>query len=176
VPIVLLATPTGGGTLEYQFLWNLSATTSLAPSWTKLPYGAGRGYTHTPTQPGYYTFRVYAREKGSTASFDRSSTDLKVKVNVPIADFAVKVTPLGSGIFAIAPDAVIGAGGAPQWKFWAKRNGVGSFTLLRDYAAGASFDTWQPTAGTYTVMVYMKEAGSKAASYDLSHSTTVVVP
>jgi hypothetical protein len=176
VPLNLLAEAQGGGTVEYQYLWNFSLTTRASATWTKLTYGLGRGFTHTPTQVGYYTFRVYARERGSgVTTFQAASTDLKVQVKAPITGYGIQITPNGSGQFTIGVTNVVGAGGNPQWKYWAKRSG-GSYALLQDYTANTTLSKWSPTPGTYTVMVYMKEAGSKATAYDLSWTTPYVVP
>jgi hypothetical protein len=179
VPIGLLATPTGGGTLEYQFLWNYSATTELAATWTKEAYGNGRGYTLKPTQPGFYTFRAYAREKGSTANYQASSADVKVEVKAAVSAYTVTFTPSGSGTvggpITIAATGIVG-GAQPQWKFWARKKGTSTWLLVRDYAAAPVVTDWKPAnAGTYDVMVYCREVGSKAPTFDKCATATYVV-
>jgi hypothetical protein len=46
---------------------------------------------------------------------------------------------------------------------------------LRDYQLAAFYIDWHPIAGTYTVMVYARELGSKSATYDLRKTWTVMV-
>jgi Tol biopolymer transport system component len=174
VPLDFLATATGGATLEYQFLWNFSATLKVSPTWTKEAYGAGRGYTFRPTQPGVYTFRVYAREKGSTASFQAASSDVKITVNAAMGGFTVACTPGPSSVSIAAVGAVGGA--QPRWKFWARKRGDASWTLLQDWQDSRTYADWHPTPGVYDVMVYMKEVGSRAATYDLSRTAVYTAP
>lgn len=175
VPISLLATPVGGGTLEYQFLYNVSPTSKPSATWTKEIYGAGRGYVLTPTQAAFYTFRVYVREKGSTVNFQAASTDLKVQVMPKVSDYGLTCTPSGLTV-RLEVTGVVG-GAQPTWKFWARKKGTATWGLVRDYAASPIVESWMPGGpGTYQIMVYIKEVGSKAANYDLSKTFEYTAP
>ncbi|MEI7832509.1 MAG: SUMF1/EgtB/PvdO family nonheme iron enzyme [bacterium] len=69
IPTFLTATPTGGGTLEYQFKAKYLSTSGVYVWLTLQEYGASNTCTWTPTVAQSYTIIAYAREKGTTGAY-----------------------------------------------------------------------------------------------------------
>jgi subtilisin family serine protease len=77
----------------------------------------------------------------------------------------------------LSVQAIGGAGGVLEYKFWAYRAEGATWSVLRDY--GASAMNWTPMqAGTYTLQVWARSVGS-AASYESwmgSDPLTIAMP
>ncbi|MEI7832934.1 MAG: SUMF1/EgtB/PvdO family nonheme iron enzyme [bacterium] len=69
IPTTLIATPTGGGTLEYQFKAKYLSAPGVYAWLTLQEYGASNTCSWTPSVARSYSIIVYAREKGTTVAY-----------------------------------------------------------------------------------------------------------
>lgn len=164
-----------GDTLEYQF-WLYNQTTG---TWTNArSYSTSQTYAWTPASVGSYAFQVWARQVGSSATWDvwRSTNFLEVsqtpaKLEQLAASTALPATA-GTPITWTAR-ASGGTAGPLEYCFYLYREGAG-WSLLRGYTSNGSV-SWTPTVpGTYAVQAWVRSAGS-SASYESFRSSGVFV-
>jgi hypothetical protein len=164
--ITWTAIATGGiGPLQYEF-WRYQS----GVGWTMVQaYGTANTYTWTPglNDAGTYTIQVWVRNAGSTASYDvwGNSSSLVVQTG-PLTVTAVTPSPASPttvGTPVTWSAAAAGGIGPLQYQFWLYANGA--WTLIQAYST-SNTAPWTPTqAGTYTVQVWVRNAGS-GATYD----------
>ncbi|MHC1696860.1 MAG: hypothetical protein AB9919_02100 [Geobacteraceae bacterium] len=168
-PVALLAEGTGGsGNYEYEF-WLYNGV-----SWTKQQsYSANEAWhwITTGVTPGVYTIQVNARNSGSTAHFEAfASTNFQVtaaEVTPPAATGATlassPTSPQGVGTSVVFTAGGTGGSGTYEYEFW-RHDGV-SWTKVQSFTSVNTWvwDTSSSTAGTYTIQVNVRSAGSTAS-------------
>ena len=159
-----------GGTapLQYEFWLNRSGNWSLLQA-----YSPASTAEWTPTQAGSYVVQVWVKNAGSGASYDayRNSANFVVTGDPSLVVTAIDATPdpRTTTVTAGTPitwSATTTGGTLPlSYSFWVKDNGTGIWTNFQGYSASSSA-IWTPTAaGSYTVQVWVRNAGSVAV-YD----------
>jgi len=165
----------GSGNYEYKFwlktdgVWNIVQDYSPANAWMWSTMGVAAGS---------YDVLVYVRNAGSSATYETlNSLSYVLLANSP-ATGAI-LTPdiaspqmIGNNITFTAGG--IGGKGDYEYKFWLKTGGVWSIT--RDYSAANTWE-WSTTslaAGSYDVLVYVRNTGSSAA-YEAKASLSYVL-
>jgi hypothetical protein len=171
------AVPTGGVLPEYQF-WLYDKTSGKY--WLKQEYGVGDFWDWTPGAADYYVVRVYARSSQSVASYEKAATlAYYVTVNPPVTSVALTASPTSprppgtSVTFTATPTG----GVSPEYRFYLRPPGatayqpVGNLPPVDVYAADNTWfwNTAGAAAGTYTVLVYARSAGS-IAPYEKSRT------
>jgi len=158
------ATASGGtAPLSYKFYVYNGSSWALGQDWS-----ASAVFPWTPTVPGTYSLQVWVRNAGSTASSDASYTSQAFTVSgvAPLVVTALTpspAAPVSSGTAVTWTATTTGGVGPLTYKFYVF-NGT-SWTLARDWSTSPS-TTWTPTAaGTYSVQVWVRNAGSTTA-YD----------
>ena len=175
----------GSGSYQYQFWLNNGTSWSIAK-----PYGATNDNTWTwdtgnPLLPaGTYSVQVWARSAGSAASWEAFTpvTTYVLAAAVPPAT-SVTLTPPPSPASPQAPGTSVlwtavasGGSGSYQYQFWLN-NGT-SWSIAKPYGATNdntwTWDTGNPLlpAGTYSVQVWARSAGSAAAYEAFTPATT----
>jgi N-acetylmuramoyl-L-alanine amidase len=166
--VTVTASASGCSNARFEF-W------TLAPggSWTVAqPYSAGATFNWNTTgaAAGTYYYSVWVRDASSGAAYD---------AYFPGTTYVITVTPCASVTASAAPASpqahgttitITGsASGCPnaRYEFWILTPGSSTWTMVRAYSAGATFN-WTTTglpAGTYRYSVWVHDASS-AAGYD----------
>ena len=151
---------------------------SVAREWTSSPT-----LTWRPTTADSYLVAVWVRNAGVTADASQAMAQVPYDISIGGGGTALSVTSLSSNMPSPqVPGTVINftaaatGGAAPyQFKWWVLANGA--WTVARQWSTNASL-TWQPTSsGTYTVAVWVRNAGVTAdASQALAQVNYVVSP
>jgi sulfatase modifying factor 1 len=166
-PVTLTAAPVGGGAVEYKFRAGIKL--GGVYQWTELrPYQTDRTCLWTPTAPGAYTLAVYAREVGSTKSYDVYKTVAYAIYPVPPTAVALSVDPSPTWVGRETTLRATPTGGTQvhyRFRVARKIGTVLTWTTVQEMSASATC-AWTPVvAAAYTVAVYAKEVGSPK-SYD----------
>jgi hypothetical protein len=163
-PVVWSAAATGGtGPYTFKFLlwngtaWSLGQDWSAAPSWTWMPGAAGT-----------YAVQVWARNAGSSAVYDawRGSSTFTVTGPAPLAITSLtadRLFPLPAGTPVTWVGTASGGTGPYTFKYLIF-NGT-AWAVARDWSASNTWMWVPPSAGTYAVQIWARNAGS-AAIYD----------
>jgi len=169
VSVTLTGAATGCPNPVYQF-------------WIQPPGGAWsvlRDYSSTATSTwnttglatGTYLFDVYAKQSGSTASYEAHvSPNPTYTLQAPgtctsVTMTATPASPQKAGTSVTFNAAATGCS-SPVYQFWIQAPG-GPWTIVQAYSSSASY-TWNTTGlatGTYLLDVYAKQTGS-SASYE----------
>ena len=170
--VLWTANATGGtGPYTFKFLLFDGNAWSLARDWS-----SENTWNWSPGSPGSYTVQVWARNAGSSATYDawRSSTPFSVTSTAPVQ--ITSITPPAGPVTvgAMSTWQVTATGGtAPlQYKFFRYRVETGTWTLAQDYSSSNSF-SWTPGAGeqgTYIIQVWVRSNGS-SATYEAWQNT-----
>ena len=162
--IVLSGSATCAGTPQYRF-W----VRTPGGSWKIVQdYGSASTYTlNTASMPsGYYGLEADVRDQGSSAVYDTvananylidACSGAKLTTNVP--------SPQAHGATIVLTGSATCLG-TPSYRFWVRPSG-GSWKIVQDYSASNTF-SWNTTsqpAGTYSLEVDVKDAGS-SQTYD----------
>ncbi len=151
-----------GGTAPYSYKFYLYNGTSwlLARDW-----GSAATWTWTPSATGSYIVQVWVRNTGSSASYDAW-----------LGSSSYAITPAAPlDVTALSPSMTTAAVGTPV--LWTTTAAAGTspytykfyvfdgttWTIGQDWS---SANTWQwtpPAAGTYTIQVWARNAGSSAS-------------
>jgi hypothetical protein len=151
-------------TMEYQFFVLASSTSQ----WNiTQPYSAQKTFLWTPTAVDSYGVQVWARQVGSTVSYDTYiSTGLMGIVSAPAQMVSLTtntVLPASAGT-TIKWTAGATGGTAPlEYQFW-RQNG-GTWTMVQDYSSQNSY-TWITTGadlGQHAVQARVRSIGSTSA-------------
>jgi hypothetical protein len=175
---------------EYRFYLRAPGSTTYVPVGDDgVDYSTDRDWTWNTggiDTYGIYTVMVYARNAGSQANREAYRTVSYAIVEEPPVDgltLASDVTsprPAGAKVKFTAQAT---GGAAPydyEYRFYLRAPGSTTYTPVGDDATGYSSDTdwtWDTTssmAGTYTVMVYARNAGS-LANYEKYRARTFKV-
>jgi hypothetical protein len=152
-----------GGTAPYQFKWwvQIGGVWTMVQNWS-----TSASFTWQPTTPGNYSVAVWARNAGVITDASQALSQVAYSITAPSMPSVTGLTssvasPQRAGT-AITFSATASGGTAPyQFKWWVQRNG-GSWTMAQDWSTSASFP-WQPSnPGTYSVAVWVRNAGVTA--------------
>ncbi|MDH4164328.1 MAG: chitobiase/beta-hexosaminidase C-terminal domain-containing protein [Nitrospirota bacterium] len=168
-PILFTAAGSGGsGTYEYKYLYKLSTDTKwslgrdyeLQNAWTLET--AGR-------LAGVYTVKVMVRNAGSVAGVEAYVTaSCSLVESAPATGATITALlrgPQPAGILVPLTATGQGGSGTYEYKYLYKLSTDTKWTIGREYSTDAAWnwDTTGLTAGTYTVKVMVRNAGSAAA-------------
>jgi Tol biopolymer transport system component len=164
--VTLTATPTGGANVDYQFRAGYKSGTSWV--WTVVqPYSPATTARWTPEVARTWSLVVYAREGGSTRTYDVYGSAALTVYQAPTS-VSLVATPVAGRVGTLATLTATAQGSASvEYKFrrGLRVNGTLVWTTLRDYAPGNSCP-WTPAApGDYILAVYARGVGSLSA-YD----------
>lgn len=162
----------GSGYYEYEFWlktgkkWTVTQGYSTINAWTWDTKGAN---------PSTYSIRVYVRNIGSVAAYEAAQS-ISYKLTTPIASgitfYPSVASPQILGTPVTFTSAASGGSGSYEYQFWLKAAAAdAAWELKQDYSSKATWawDMTQLAPGTYTVMVYARNAGS-TAQYQVSKS------
>jgi N-acetylmuramoyl-L-alanine amidase len=167
----------GPAPLQYRF----SRYSFQTSKWTVVrDYDVSNAYTWAPgaSDVGAYAYQVTVRGNGTgAASTSRNSDVFEIRNTPPAVAFvsADKVSPVGAGTRITWTAQAAGGPGPLQYQFSRYRASTGSWTVVQPYGFSNTF-SWTPQstdAGTYSVLVYVRRAGSTAA-YDASAVSTQI--
>jgi hypothetical protein len=160
--------------LQYQF-WLYTAATG---TWDlRQPYSWNPVFTWLPVATGNYVVQAWARQQGSTASYEfRTGTGLLSVTQGPAqivsvtSDVALPAPPGTAITWTVG--ATGGYAGPLQYQFW--RWSAGQWRLVQDYSDANTY-SWTPTSadiGTHALQVWVRSAGSPV-TYEAYRSTGV---
>ena len=168
-PITWTAQTAGGMAPEYQWWFYDQAT-----GWRIVePYGSATTFTWMPadTDAGTHAVQVWVRETGSNAPWEGYAGGgfFEIANEYPAV---VSLTPsrtLPQPVGTAVTWTAVAVGGRPplQYQFWRYSQTTGQWTIVRPYGPDNHY-TWTPAAGeagTYSIQVWVRNAGS-AAAYD----------
>ena len=149
---------------EYQF-WIYSAASG---AWTQAkPYSTTRTFTWVPTVNGNYVIQAWARQVGTSVSYEvyRGTNLLEVSQSPAQVKSLTTTVPLPA-----APGTTItwtagasgGTAGPLEYQFLRRDNGV--WNVVRDFSTSNTY-SWTPTAndvGEHAVQVVVRSAGATA--------------
>ena len=164
-----------GGTAPYTFKFyikNGAGPWTVAQDWS-----SSNTLTWKPQSAGSYLLQVWIRNAGSAASYDawRGSGPVAVSGATLLAVTGLSVSPasaLTAGGPATIKATVSGGAGPYAYKFYVF-NGV-SWSIGRDWGPADSWTWAPPAAGTYSMQVWVRNAGSVSA-YDAWKGLTPIV-
>ncbi|HEY7285520.1 MAG TPA: hypothetical protein VH497_08765 [Vicinamibacterales bacterium] len=151
-------------TMEYQFFVYSSSTSQ----WTQVQaYSAQKTYLWTPVAVDTYGVQVWARQVGSTVTYDTfASTGMLGIVSAPAQMVSLTtntVLPAAAGT-TIKWTAGATGGTAPlEYQFW-RQNG-GTWTMVQDYSSQNTY-SWITTAGDvgqHAIQARVRSIGSTSA-------------
>jgi hypothetical protein len=165
--VTLSATASGCASPQYQF-W----VQPPGGTWTILQtYGAASTATWNTSglAGGTYIFDVWAKQSGSSASYEThlSATPTYVlQTGAPCTGVTLTFNPPSPSTAgtAVQLNAVASGCPTPQYQFWILAPG-GTWTVVQAYSSSSTF-TWNTAGlppGTYLFDVWVKQAGSSAS-------------
>ena len=170
-PIVTLTgAATCPGTAEYRFWTRQNGMWKIAQDFSP---SSTFGWNTSGLTQGTYGLEVDARDVGETAAFE-SVANVTFTLYIAPCAAALLVTNLPSpqihGV-AITLSGSAACVGAPEYRFWVRRNGV--WTIVRDFSPSSTFiwDTTNLAPGTYGLEVDVRNQSSTAAYETVSNLT-----
>ena len=151
----------GTGPLEYQF-WRYNQD---AHTWTiAQAYSTTATYSWGPAAAdgGAYTIQVWVRSAGSTASYEAwlSSGTLTVTNYVVVSAIGWSTTARKVGTPITWTTSASKIAGTLEYQFWIYSATSGSWQVARAYSTSASFTWTPPSAGSYTLQVWVRTVGN----------------
>ena len=170
-PVTWTALVNGGtGPFTYKFLISDGVTWTVGRDWD----ASNRWMWLTPAA-GTYSLQVWVRNGGSSALYDAWTGVSSLVVTTP-APLSATVTAFGSVLQASAPNAIsasaVGGTGPYTFKFFVYNGST--WSVGRDWDASGFWVWTPPVAGTYTIQVWVRNAGS-SATYDAWSAVTLTV-
>jgi stage II sporulation protein D len=163
-PVTWTAAGIGGaGPYSYRFYVFNGTSWSIGRDWA-----SSNAWTWIPPAPGTYQFQVWLRNNGSGATYDawRAAGPVTVTAATPLSISSILTSPSAPFVVNGAATVIANASGGTgpyTYKFYVF-NGT-SWSVGRDWGASNTW-TWTPTApGTYSIQVWVRNAGS-VADYD----------
>jgi len=134
-------------------------------------YSASATFSWNTTLPaGVYEYSVWARDAGSTSSYDAFATGTAYTLTVAptctsVAASAAPASPQAVGTAVTVTGTASGCPN-PRYEFWMLAPG-GSWHVVQPYSSSATFNwnTGGLPAGSYVYSVWVRDAGS-TAGYD----------
>jgi hypothetical protein len=162
-----------GPSPEYRFLGRRPGETAFAEL---RPYASAAGLS-LPLDPrltGLYEYQVQVRRAGNLSAVEAAASST-VAVGPVCTSGALTVTPGSYGALTLTSSASCGPA-APEFKFFAKAPGAGSFYPLRGYGARGTFDFEAPVGvnGAYEFLVQVRAAGNATAAETAATQTVLV--
>ncbi len=179
----MTATPVPASTANVGTTVTVSGSATGCPNpryefWLLVPAGSWRqvqGYSTNATftwntsgaAPGSYRFSVWARDAGSTTSYDTFNAFDYTLTTAPCTGMSASASPPTSSPVGTTVTIIGTATGCPtpQYEFWILPPG-GGWTLLRTYSASGSF-TWNTAglpAGSYRFSIWARDASSSGTN------------
>ncbi|MBU5488563.1 PKD domain-containing protein [Clostridium sp. MSJ-8] len=154
--IVLSASATGNGTINYRFVAQKNGKTTFAQA-----FSTKKTATWTPTEAGTYTLYFKAKDStGKTVSKTMKYTIKEPQVTLAIKSATTAVKSPQTVGTAIKMSTVAEGQGTLKYRFVAQKNG--KTTFVKDYSTASSV-TWTPTeAGTYKLTFKVKDSTGKS--------------
>ena len=169
-PSVALPAPAGtaitwtaagsGGTVPYTWKFHVFD----GGSWiVGRDWAASNTWTWTPTTPGVYTIQAWARNAGSSAQYN-AWTSATATITIPPLTIngvgpAYPLLPVVAGAASEFYVSTSGGVGPLSYKWWSF-DGT-AWSVLNDWTTSTDRVTWTPpTAGTYDMQVWLRNAGS----------------
>jgi hypothetical protein len=163
--ITWTARPKGGNTgpIQYQFV-----RYSAASGWAIVkPYSTSNAYTWTPTwgEEGKYALQVWARNGGSTATYDAWVDSGMFDIQrAPLLVSVNKAFPLPPGTPVTITGQMADSSATFEYQFFVYSRGTGTWSLAQGYSTDNTF-TWTPASvGSYLVQVWGRKVGSTASN------------
>ena len=171
--VTLTAHPVGGATVEYRF----TAVSPAGNASTLRDYATATTCVWSPQVAGAYTVQVYAREVGGTQDPAITCTlhyTLQVS-GTPYAALNISAAPTPGVVNQPTTLTAVATGGTnPVYQFWLGDPAGAVWTVVQDYGPQNTC-VWTPTtAGTFPLIVRVREAGATKA-YELQSATTYQV-
>ena len=171
-PITWTARVRGGtaGPIEYAFYrFSVEKNTWVVAR----PYSTSNTYVWTPGwgEQGNYVMQVWARNAGSTASYDAwTGTGIFEIQQAPVQLTTASVFPLPPGTPVTWTATVAAPSTTLEYSFYLYTQATGTWALARAYSSSNTF-TWTPaTTGKYLIQVWVRRVGS-TAPYDVWRGT-----
>ena len=168
-PLLLTATPSNGGVIEYQFYqWTSGGWVSL----TGGAYKSTNTCSVTPTVAGKTLYRVNAREAG-TATYKPGEITINVKPAISAVNLVGSPSPVAVGR-TLRLTATPTGGAYIEYQFYL-RVGSSWLSLTNNKYQGSNKLDWTPSdTGSYLFRVNAREAGT--LSYVPGEVTVIVNP
>ena len=171
-PITFTARTRGGtaGPIQYAF-YRFSQTKN---AWELArAYSTSNTYTWTPAwgEQGNYVMQVWARNAGSTATYDAwAGTNMFEITQPPVQLSTSTVFPVPPGTPVTWTASVAGPTASLEYAYYVYSRATGTWANARAYSTTNTF-TWTPSAaGTYLIQVWVRRVGTTAA-YELWRGT-----
>jgi hypothetical protein len=158
-PVTWTATAVGGtGPYTYKFYVYNGVTWTVGRNWSPSPM-----WTWVPATRGTYRFQVWVRNSSSQASYDafRSAGPAVVLGPAPLTVTALAAAPgisLVAGVPTVLTAAAVGGSGPYTYQFWVFDGS--KWTIGRSWSASNTFAWTPPARGTYSMQVWVRNAGS----------------
>jgi sugar lactone lactonase YvrE len=171
-PVMFTATATGSGAnKEYQFSVQAPGGTMTVIQ----QYGPSNTFSYTPAITGTYNIRVFARNAGSTATYEAARwLTYNIVAASPITAVTLTVTPVSPQVVntKVTFTATATGGVNKEYQFAVQAPG-GTMTVIQNYGPSNTFSYTPATAGTYNVRVFARNAGNPA-TYEAARWLTYV--
>ena len=182
---VKITAKAAGGTSPYTYAYYYKLST--ASSWTTIgtAFGTATTATFTPTAEGTYDVRTVVKDSASKTAVKSFSVTVKKTSTELQNTTTISSTSVGACDPVTLTGAATGGAGSYKYSFYFKKSTDTDFILLGEaYGSTKSATFYPPVAGTYNVIVRVKDAKAKvskkgftvkagAASTTLKNSSTV---
>ena len=148
------AAANANGTVKYTFLLNDGTTLKAAST--------ANSCTWTPTKAGTYTVAVKAQD--SALSITSTAVITVTASGTLTSNASVSSSELKLGSSVTLKGAAVGGKTPYQYAYYYKKASASAYTRIKDYSTTASV-TYQPTAaGTYTLLIKVKDSAGTIIS------------
>ncbi len=163
----------GGGTGPYEYQFRIRTLSPLGAWSPTTIYQASNTWIWTPPAIGSYEIGVYAKNQGSTAAFEvTTSMQFNIVTNIPpsaVSISANRSTPIGWATLQTAGGTVTftanasGGSGPYNYRFRIRTlSPVGAWTYTTIYQASNTWIWTPPAAGSYEIGVMARNQSSTA--------------
>ena len=172
VGTVTVTANAAGGSSSYEYTFLLKDDTGL---WTTMQnYSGANTWSWTPNAAGAFVIKVMARNAGSASSYEAFTTlNFNVVTSTPVSSVTLAADkPSGSPVGSAITFTGNATGGTDSYEYkFQVKDSSGIWTTMRDYSSGNTW-VWTPgQAGTFTIKVMARNAGS-LASYEQFRTMT----
>src|SRR5207247_210400 len=177
--LTLAPTPASPQTVGTAVTWTAIASGCTSPQykyWTLAPgatawqlardWGVGTfAWSTTSLAAGTWTVQVWARQSGSTATYDKwtqTTYMLNAATSSPCTSLTLAPTPASPQTVgtAVTWTAIASGCTSPQYKYWTLAPRAAPPHLARDWGVGTfAWSTTSLAAGTWTVQVWARQSG-----------------